>query len=92
MEHFSAGSAAPTFAWIVARLQHPVFLVVDVLFLAVVLFHGLNGLGSVILDLGMPPRYGRSLSAGLWLLGAASFVLGLDIILPLAGYPAWFYW
>ncbi len=92
LEHFSFGSASPTFAWIAARLEHPVFLVVDVLFLAVVSFHGLNGLGNVILDFGMPARYARGLAVGLWLAGMTCFVLGLDIILPLAGYPAWFYW
>lgn len=57
--------------------------VVDLSLLALALFHGLNGVRTVILDFGPGQAGRRFLSAGLALVGVAGFLFGVYGFWPL---------
>ena len=57
--------------------------VVDLSLLALALFHGLNGVRSVLLDFGLGLSGRRFLSASLTLLGTVAFLFGIFGFWPL---------
>ncbi len=57
--------------------------VVDLSLLALALFHGLNGVRTVVLDFGIGLAGRRFLSASLAMLGIAAFLFGLYGFWPL---------
>lgn len=71
-----------TFDSILSRLQSPAFVVFDLMLLALVIFHALNGVRIVILDLGISQRAQRMLFWGLMLLGFALFLFGVYALWP----------
>lgn len=58
------------------RLAKPLFLMVDVALLAAGLFHGLNGLRNVVLDLSISRSGRRWLGLTLWVVGLGFLFLG----------------
>ena len=65
------------------RLASSVFTVIDVLLLAAVLFHALNGFRMVVLDYWFSERGSRNvLTVVLWLIGVAAFVYGMWALWP----------
>lgn len=88
IEHFLHVGAAITFHSVEARLVYAVYSFVDFGLLAVVVYHGLNGLRNVLLDLSPAPSTVRTLTAVLWVAGVVTFVWGVDILSPfLYGHP-----
>jgi succinate dehydrogenase cytochrome b556 subunit len=79
--HYSNAGKA-TFDEILLRLQSPVFLIFDLMLLALVIFHGLNGVRIVIIDLGISNRAQRVLFWGLMLLGLGLFLFGVYALWP----------
>jgi succinate dehydrogenase / fumarate reductase cytochrome b subunit len=71
-----------TFDRILSRLQSPAFLVFDLMLLALVIFHALNGVMMVVIDLGIGQRAQRMLFWGLVLLGLALFLFGVYALWP----------
>ena len=74
VEHFTAEVRTPhglTFAVIQQRFFHnPWFVTVDVLFLIVALYHGLNGVRNIIFDLGaLTPKYKTGVTLILFFIG-----------------------
>ena len=68
---------------IAERLASSVFVVVDVLLLAAVLFHALNGFRMVVLDYWFSARGSRTaLAVVLWVIGVAAFAYGLWALWP----------
>jgi succinate dehydrogenase / fumarate reductase membrane anchor subunit len=57
--------------------------IVDMSLLALVLFHGLNGVRSVVLDFGLGQQGRQFLSLTLILVGVAALISGAYGILPL---------
>lgn len=49
---------------------------IDISLLAVALFHGLNGVRTVLLDFGLGAEARRYLSVSLWMLGFVAFLFG----------------
>jgi len=56
---------------------------IDFLLLAVALFHGLNGVRTIVLDYGVGAQARRFLSVGLWMLGFVAFLFGVYGLWPL---------
>ena len=63
------------------RLAQGLFIFVDFSLLALVLYHGLSGLGSVILEWAPAARRRKQVSIGLLLLGTATFADGARVLL-----------
>ena len=71
------------FGNIADRLGSTFFVVTDVLLLAAVLFHALNGARMVVLDYGLAGRTGRlTFTVVLWLVGVGVFGYGLWALWP----------
>ena len=62
--------------------QRPGVLALEMLLLAVVLFHMLNGLRIVLIDLGVGVRRQKALFWGLMAVGAVVLVLTVAVTLP----------
>ncbi len=79
VEHFMTAPVRRgdlTYAIIVSRLSNPVWRAIDISFLLVALYHGLNGLRNIVLDYG--PFGKRTMGA-------------LNVALTLVGI-AWAWW
>lgn len=79
--HYS-NTGKVTFDQILLRLQSPAFVVFDLMLLAIVIFHALNGVRIVIIDFGIGNRAQRALFWGLMLLGLALFLFGVYALWP----------
>lgn len=90
VEHFMHLGAAITFASVEARLMHALFAVIDYGLLIVVVFHGLNGLRTVLLEMPFLPHRVRTITMALWLLGILTVVFGMDILAPFLWGRPWF--
>jgi succinate dehydrogenase / fumarate reductase membrane anchor subunit len=56
---------------------------VDLSLLALALFHGLNGVRSIVFDFGLGQQARRFLTVSLWMLGFAAFLFGAFGLWPL---------
>ncbi len=90
IEHFMHLGAPITFASVKARLVHAVFAVIDYGLLIVVVFHGLNGLRTVLLEIPFLPHRSRAITIGLWVLGVVTVIFGMDILAPFLWGRPWF--
>jgi succinate dehydrogenase hydrophobic anchor subunit len=57
-------------------IRRPTLLTIDWVLLALVLYHGLNGLRTVALDYVRTPGVLRTISAVLWIAGLGLFAYG----------------
>tara|TARA_B100000315_G_scaffold255647_1_gene299549 strand:- start:546 stop:941 length:396 start_codon:yes stop_codon:yes gene_type:complete len=58
------------------RLAQGLFVFVDFSLLALVLYHGLNGVRNILLEWRPAAQRRRPITVGLWLLGTATFAYG----------------
>ena len=58
------------------RLAQGLFIFVDFSLLALVLYHGLNGMRNILLEWGPAARRAKGMTIGLWVLGLATFAYG----------------
>lgn len=72
-----------TYAAVVQRLQDPVVFGLEVLFLVVAAFHGMNGLRAVLLDYLAEEKAGWWVNLGSGVLGVAAVTYGLWLSLAL---------
>lgn len=63
------------------RLAQTLFVFVDFSLLALVLYHGLSGLRSVLLEWGPAARRSKQVSIGILVLGAVTFAYGARVLL-----------
>ncbi|MCL6449881.1 MAG: hypothetical protein K6T75_01110 [Acetobacteraceae bacterium] len=80
--HFSDPGAEIAFAGVTVRVKTVLYMAVDFSLLALVLFHGLNGLRNVLLDFGVRRRGALWLTVGLSVIGLAWLVLGVFGLMP----------
>lgn len=86
--HYALVGERIDFASVTARLQTPFFIFVDGVLLAVVLFHGLNGLRAVLLDFNFGQRIEPVLTWAIVLVGVATLAFGLFNLVPfISGQP-----
>jgi succinate dehydrogenase hydrophobic anchor subunit len=76
------GDQLITFNEVSIRLDQLLYIVVDWGMLSMVLFHGLNGLRTVMFDFDMFVKRKKMVDVGLWILGIATLVWGIIILLP----------
>ena len=58
------------------RLAQGLFIFIDFSLLALVLYHGLNGMRNILLEWGPAARHAAGMTVGLWLLGIVTFIYG----------------
>lgn len=88
LEHFAAPGRVTTYRRVAARLAHPAFVALDWGLLALVVFHGLNGARTAVLDLGLSPAGERAVTWLAVVLGVGAFLLGVDALAPFLGMRA----
>lgn len=86
--HFVVKQGLRDFHDVVVYLSNPIVLVLEVLFLFVVTWHGLLGLRAVLFDFGLSPRTERRITRVLWVLGIAIVVYGLWLTSVIISSPA----
>jgi succinate dehydrogenase hydrophobic anchor subunit len=64
-----------------ARLKQALFISIDLAMLALVLYHGLNGVRNILLEWRPVQGYEKTATAGLIILGVAVFVFGVIVLL-----------
>lgn len=82
LDEHEPGDQLITFEGVSVRLDQLFYIVVDYGMLSMVLFHGLNGMRTVLLDFDMFAKRVRTLDIALWVLGIATLVWGIIILLP----------
>lgn len=88
LDHFAgitgktAGDNLIDFDEVNDRLVQGIFVVVDVLLLAFVLFHGFNGARTVALDFDRFAKHKRAIDVATWVVGIALLVWGIVILIP----------
>ena len=88
LDHFKgitaehSGETLIEFGDVSLRLGQFIYIVVDYLLLAFVLFHGINGARTVILDFDRFAKHRKAVDVGLWILGVATLIWGIIILFP----------
>jgi succinate dehydrogenase / fumarate reductase membrane anchor subunit len=90
IEHFMHLGAPITFHSVAVRLLHWTYAGIDYGLLVVVVYHGLNGLRSIILDAALTPRQVRAVTGGLWILGVVTVIFGINVLSPFLWGRPWF--
>jgi succinate dehydrogenase hydrophobic membrane anchor protein len=65
------------------RLKAPCWVAFDLLLLALVLYHGLNGISNILADYAPGPSARAWTRRVLWVLGIAAFAFGVVALVPL---------
>ena len=84
--HFVVKNGLRNFADVVAYLSNPVVVVLEVLFLVAVTWHGLLGLRAVLFDFGFSPRIESWITRVLSVLGVAIVAYGLWLTWTITSY------
>ncbi|MDO8491403.1 MAG: hypothetical protein Q7T04_05245 [Dehalococcoidia bacterium] len=71
-----------TFDLVADRLRSPGWVAVDLVLLALLLYHALNGVRSIILDFGISHTMERFLYWGFILAGLSAWALGVLFLVP----------
>lgn len=64
------------------RVKEVLYIVIDYSLLAMVLFHGLNGARTVLLDFDIFMKRRKGLDIAMWVLGLATLIWGIIILFP----------
>ena len=72
---------AVTFEVVSQRLAQGFFVFFDFALLALVLYHGLNGIRGILLEWRPASRRQREVTVGLWMLGLMAFIYGGQALL-----------
>ena len=75
--HYVNENLLINFAGVAARMKSVLYLVVDGGLLVIGLYHALNGVRAVLLDVVVSESGRRSVTAVMWVLGVAFALLGL---------------
>lgn len=78
--HYGTNNKALTYEMISQRFANPVWKIIDIVFLALVLYHALNGLRSMILDFNLSKTARGLLFWFFLILAVACFVFGVNTI------------
>ena len=85
LHFFPSQQGEVTFDIVMQRLQHPVWRAIDLLFLVVGLYHGMNGLLLVIHDYIRWPLPRIILVGTVWMIALFLLIMGSMTILGLSG-------
>ncbi len=79
----TAQAGGASFDGIMASLQTPLFLALDIILIGVIVFHMLNGFRILLFDLGIGIRQQKQLFWGFTGVSVIAFIATLIFILPL---------
>ena len=82
VNHFAAGGLL-TYQDIIQYLSNPIVLVIEILFLASVIFHAMAGIRALVLDFGVSKQTDRSVTWVLWVVGVLMFLYGLWLFMAI---------
>lgn len=89
--HFANIGEVISYDNVAGRLMTAFFIIVDSALLALVLYHGLNGVRNVIFDYSIGPKAERAVNWILIIVGLATFVYGFNALLPfITGQPLFY--
>ena len=91
MLHYVTGGEHIRLADVMRRLTSPFFLTVDSSLLATAIYHGLNGVRMVFLDLGFGRAVNKVFTGFLWILGLGTLVYGINTLVFFISGNALFY-
>ncbi len=80
--HFVLAGRSITFDRVSERLATPLFVFIDSALLALVIYHGLNGISIIVGDFAIGPRAKRAVDWALIIIGLGTFVYGLNALWP----------
>lgn len=81
VQHHVDPGAEITFAGVTVKLKWALYLVADILLLAFAVFHGLNGLRTVVLDFKISRSAATVLTVVLVVVGVGAIVYGIPPLL-----------
>jgi len=73
------------FEKVVARMRSPGWILFDLLLLAAVVYHGLNGIWSIMTDWKMSAKSKKAWGWILSIIGITTFIVGVYILIPFKG-------
>jgi succinate dehydrogenase hydrophobic anchor subunit len=76
-QHFVVPTGLRFYADVIAWLQNPVMVVLELLFLVFVTYHALVGVRSILFDFGFSERAERRITLLLWVVGIATLAYGV---------------
>ncbi len=88
LDHFKgitsehSGETLITFGDVSLRLGQFIYIVIDYLLLAFVLFHGLNGARTVVLDFDRFAKHKKAVDVAVWVVGIVTLIWGIVILFP----------
>jgi len=87
--HFGRSTSGPvSFDSVRQRLSGPGYQVLDMLLLATVIYHALNGIRAILLDFGVGVRSQGKMTAVLAVIGVVGFIYGVFGLVPfITGRP-----
>jgi len=85
-QHFLVSTGLRNFADVIAWLSNPIMVVIEVLFLVVVTWHGLLGLRAVIFDFGLSERSERAITRVLYVVFAVTVIYGVWLLYTVINY------
>jgi succinate dehydrogenase / fumarate reductase membrane anchor subunit len=85
-QHFVVSTGLRNFADVIAWLSNPIMVVIEVLFLVVVTWHGLLGLRAVIFDFGLSERSERAITRVLYVVWAVTVIYGVWLLYTVINY------
>lgn len=83
--HIAEGGRKIDFQAVALRLHNPFFQIVDIVLIAVVVYHGLYGLRGILFDLVVRSGARSAITWGFVLLGLATFLLAIRAYMAFLG-------
>ena len=84
LHYIDSASKPVTFELVTKRLSSPGWIIFDSLLLIAALYHGLNGIWSIILDWNPRKSFKCSLGWILSVIGVLALIIGIYTIIPFA--------
>ena len=78
-----AGAGGAAFDQVMEFLRAPFFVVMEIVLMAAVLFHALNGIRILLFDLGIGVRRQKEIFWGLMVVAAVAWLVGTYFLFPL---------
>ncbi len=86
-QHFVAAGGLRTYEEVIAWIRTPVIAILEVIFLAVVVYHALLGLRAIVADLGLGQRTQETVNKVLTVIGVVAVAYGLFLTYVLLTKP-----
>lgn len=84
LHYIDSASKPVTFELVAERLRQPGWIIFDSLLLIAVVYHGLNGIWSIVLDWNPGKTVRQILGWGLSVIGVLALIIGIYTLIPFA--------